>query len=506
MGLFSRFIRPLTRVDDSPKNGNHYGIIGDMECKVNKTEDTDGSDDDGLSFFQGVCVVINVVMGCGFLGLPRLVSLSGVALGPIIILAVCITLTITTGFEGEIMCRAQALEEFKHNPSEIGEMRSNPLEAMRIKRSFSMVEMCELLSGTALKRIYNTLIGLYLFCTMLAYTTVFSTAMSHHIPIPFIFRGQTCANHEGEDGCTQLHNFYIALFAVFVIPLSMVGVKEQVSFQVCMTALRFCAGFLMAGTCLYGFYSGNRVFDSSIPENQNIVLFSFSHTFQMLTPALFAQNMNAFVSIVVHDLKDKNSIGKVGRIGMLATCALYCSLGICVALYLGAAVPQTSNVIWAHFTGGVESSVLVRAVASFIILFPALDVLSIFPLNGIAMATNMMAGVYHDKVVHAEKDKFIVRFFRFCCTAPPIVLAILVGDNLDKVLVYAGSCVIPLAMIIPSYLNFVSQEVVQEKLGFKTSKTHLTSIFSGQKSLACIAVIGSVLLVVSIVQNANATM
>lgn len=492
--MISPLLRPFDLIEAANEN---YGGINEQKRK-------EGTNGVGLNFVQGVCIVINVVMGCGFLGLPRLVGLTGVALGPIIMVAVCCTLTITTAYEAEVMCRAQAMVEGKRNPSGISDMRRNPLYSMRINRSFSMVEMCELLSGNFLKRIYNSLIVFYLFSSMLAYTIVFSTAMSHYAPVPLIFQGQTCTNHEHDDGCIQLRNFYIALYAVFVIPLSMIGVKEQVSFQVIMTALRFCVAVTMAGTCLHGISSGVQIFGTSVPMNQNLKLFSFCHTFQMLTPALFAQNGNAFVSVVVRDLQDKNSIGKVYRAGMFVTCALYTFLGLSLAIYLGDAIPQTANVLWVNYTGGYDSHVWwVQAVAFFVILFPALDVVSIFPLNGIAMAANMMASVYHDKVEQAENDKFIVQVFRFCCTAPPIILAIVVGDNLDKVLVYAGSCVIPMAMLIPPYLNFISQRVVQEKLGFTSSKTHLTSIFSGGKCLIAMGAIGSILLLVSIFQNAT---
>mmetsp|Transcript_18363 Transcript_18363/g.24233 ORF Transcript_18363/g.24233 Transcript_18363/m.24233 type:complete len:169 (+) Transcript_18363:1-507(+) len=151
--------------------------------------------------------------------------------------------------------------------------------------------------------------------------------------------------------------------------------------------------------------------------------------------------------------------------------------------------------MWEYFTGGFSSTLpfWVEFISTFVILFPVMDVVSIYPLNSITMASNVMAAFYHDRIDKAEKDKFIVRFFRTICTVPPLLCALFVGDNLDIVLSYAGSCAIPIAMIIPPYLNYISQKKVIEELDFPSPKTHLTGVFSSPSALFCIMAIGSIL-------------
>lgn len=45
-------------------------------------------------------------------------------------------------------------------------------------------------------------------------------------------------------------------------------------------------------------------------------------------------------------------------------------------------------------------------VSYFVVLFPALDVASAFPLNGITLGNNLMFAVYGDRMVQVEKDKW----------------------------------------------------------------------------------------------------
>ena len=44
-------------------------------------------------------------------------------------------------------------------------------------------------------------------------------------------------------------------------------------------------------------------------------------------------------------------------------------------------------------------------VSYFVVLFPALDVASAFPLNGITLGNNLMSAVYGDQMAHIEKNK-----------------------------------------------------------------------------------------------------
>jgi len=469
--------------------------------------ESDTHNDNGLSFWQGACIVINLIMGCGFLGLPKLIEAAGVILGPIVLILACFVLIITTTFEAEIMCRAEAVFKARIQPSSVQEIKMDPKNAMRIRRAFPMVEMCELFGGRFLRNMYAGLVSVQLMSAMLAYTTVFATTMSHHFAVPFIFEGKTCTSNPDAKGCHQLHSFYIGVYALIVIPLSLRGVKEQVSFQVVMTFFRYCVVFIMAGTCAYGLSSDSQVFDASVRKTQGVRLFCVAQLFQLLFPAIFAQTGNAFVSVVVRDLNNKDAIGKVLATGMLMTCTMYCIIAITLAFYLGDSIPQTANVIWEHYTGGESVSVWwVQFIVTFVLTFPAFDVLSVFPLFTIGMASNVIATCYNTSTVHAERDRFVVRFFRLLCAAPPIAIALLVGENLDRVLMFCGSCTIPVAMLIPPYLNYLSQKAIETELGIECSKTILSSMFSQPKVLFTIFVVGSLLLCASLILNVQAAL
>ncbi|CAN0500234.1 unnamed protein product, partial [Discosporangium mesarthrocarpum] len=76
-------------------------------------------------------------------------------------------------------------------------------------------------------------------------------------------------------------------------------------------------------------------------------------------------------------------------------------------------------------------------VAYFVVLFPAIDVTSVYPLNVMVVANNIMAAVYSDRMDKAEKDRVIVTTFRMACAIPPLVFAAVFRD-LTKIVDYAG--------------------------------------------------------------------
>ncbi|CAM9699999.1 unnamed protein product [Choristocarpus tenellus] len=149
-----------------------------------------------------------------------------------------------------------------------------------------------------------------------------------------------------------------------------------------------------------------------------------------------------------------------------------------------------------------RSNVLMAFVAYFIVLFPAIDVTSVYPLNVMVLASNMMAMVYNDRVDKAESDGVIVKTFRIACAAPPILCALLFRD-LTRIVDYAGGMALIVALVIPGYLNHISQVMCEERFG--TSQTPYSGRFSSSKVvLFTVMALGAVIfgtLVVSDIVN-----
>jgi hypothetical protein len=94
-------------------------------------------------------------------------------------------------------------------------------------------------------------------------------------------------------------------------------------------------------------------------------------------------------------------------------------------------------------------------ISYLVVLFPCIDVLSVYPLNTIILASNVISTLYAERADRAEHNVVIVRFWRFACAVPPIICAWLF-PHLGKVVDYTGAICILISFIVPPYLNYAS--------------------------------------------------
>lgn len=113
---------------------------------------------------------------------------------------------------------------------------------------------------------------------------------------------------------------------------------------------------------------------------------------------------------------DKKKLGKIFQFTCIFTTLAYSLLGIVLGSAFGKQIEQSSNLNWAHFHAGtghynlndedekysspIEGAALwTEFVSWFIICFPAIDVVSAFPLNAITVANSMFCA-YYGKRIH----------------------------------------------------------------------------------------------------------
>eukprot|EP00904_Undaria_pinnatifida_P001044 jgi/Undpi1/10940/HiC_scaffold_3.g01466.m1 len=158
----------------------------------------------------------------------------------------------------------------------------------------------------------------------------------------------------------------------------------------------------------------------------------------------------------------------------------------------GPGVDGSCNVNWVHYQpvgNGPAATLLAtlgRFLAYFVVLFPAMDVTSVYPLNVMVVANNLMAAVYNDHVDNAENDSVIVTTFRIGCAVPPLLWALLFKD-FAAIVGYAGCLTVLIAFVFPAYLNLISQRMCNERFG--VSKTPFTGAITSSTPalMACMA-------------------
>ena len=85
----------------------------------------------------------------------------------------------------------------------------------------------------------------------------------------------------------------------------------------------------------------------------------------------------------------------------------------------------------------VDRAWWVRLVAYFVVCFPALDVVSAFPLNGITLGNNLMVMWFGSRIAEVENNKRVTNLFRLAVSIPPILFASK-WNNINKITDYTG--------------------------------------------------------------------
>ena len=108
-----------------------------------------------------------------------------------------------------------------------------------------------------------------------------------------------------------------------------------------------------------------------------------------------------------------------------------------------------------------------RLVSYFIMIFPSVDVVSIYPLVVLTMVNNLYIVVFGKDSAEASKTWktfFILLVMKFIAALCPIVVALAVS-NLVKVLTFTGLAGIFLAFFFPTLLQISSEWVCRKKFG-----------------------------------------
>ena len=258
-----------------------------------------------------------------------------------------------------------------------------------------VIDLASEFLGNNGKVLYQTSLMLLTYIGLLAYTQVFNSSFREQIwpsapaLLPQIF------------------------FAAIVVPLSCFDLSEQVVVQVAMSILRFVSlGILLFGTIAalilnprvsqpihsdLQTLSPSSSFPSpallpSSPLLSDLPLVNWSGFGMMFTTAIFSQLFQHSVPALIRPLsnEDKRKIPSIFLYALCTTAAIYISTGIACVAYFKNDLNQSVNLNFVGFTWGLqgEHPVPVTILAMIVVLFPALDTLSVFPLIANTLGNN----------------------------------------------------------------------------------------------------------------------
>ncbi len=354
-------------------------------------------------------------------------------------------------------------------------------------RKFEMNALCRIYLGKPGLRLFTLFLSLYMCGTLWAYTSVFSSAMARAFPI-FLADGNS--NHASvfhfaamDDASPESLNyiFFAIIFGCIVVPLSCLELDEQVPLQVFLTACRFIMFFLMIGTsrtCADDLASRPQIASatngniSATSTNDKIENFRWSGVAKTLPILIFANIFHHSIPGLTHPAADKRKIGGVFLATNIFTTTAYLLLGLSLASAFGNGIEQSSNLNWSYFhasTGQLDTNGNIvgaawwtKVVSMYIMLFPAIDVVSAFPLNAITFGNSLFGAAYGKRIHEVEHNRWLRTGFRLIASIPPIIFGILVRE-LGVITDYTGTTGFMIGLSFPALLYLASRNSARRR-------------------------------------------
>jgi len=265
-------------------------------------------------------------------------------------------------------------------------------------RKFEVNTLCRVFLG---KRgglqIYTTFICLYCYCTLWAYTSVFSSALAQMWPLP---SWRNLLGDTDTDQDVDSYLWYSILFATMVVPLSCLELNEQITVQVIMTLARFVMLFFMLSTA----HQVAALDDMTTPR-ETVPLVQWSGVHQMLPILVFAHIYHHSIPGLAQPVANKRQLRHVFAATTIFSTVAYTLLGLTLASAFGPHVQQSSNLHWNRYyssSGDTNGGWWHYFVSVYVVCFPALDVISAFPLNAITLGNNMLGAAYGSQIHQVE--------------------------------------------------------------------------------------------------------
>lgn len=453
--------------------------------------------------FTAFCFTVNYILGVGVLGMPHGFVKAGWFMSMITLFLITCFSWVTGMWMVQVQDRARAALFHTHHsnpsleantPSNIAHAheelvehehglldapfldnhQENPTLPHLWMRRLEVNELIGLFCGPRFQRAYEICLSILIVGALWAYSAVFAGSMAVHVSIPFLMRdGEPCTDESQLNGaCQSMYFFWLGIFGLIVVPLTCRELTEMKIVMIALALFRFVSLTLMMLTSVVALYKypsaelaewtkeNNSSYEpsTSAPYYSDMAAVVLSGIGVIFPIAVSSQLFHHSIPNLSYPLRPREKSPQVFTAVLLTTYSLYTALGLCVGLFYGSSIPSTCTLIWVKYTGqpgdSPESRSVIATIISYVIvLFPPIDVLSAFPLNGITFGNNLLTACVSP--AKAVQRKYIVAF-RLIAALAPLLGAMAVKD-LGIILQYTGCVGVAVAFFFPAALSFYSK-------------------------------------------------
>mmetsp|Transcript_25804 Transcript_25804/g.45494 ORF Transcript_25804/g.45494 Transcript_25804/m.45494 type:complete len:485 (-) Transcript_25804:2683-4137(-) len=462
---------------------------------------------EGFGYWTSYFFMINCVIGAGFLSLPWAYSNGGWVTSAVIQILTSLVTYYLFSLYLEVLARVEVLIRQKQDGNDLvpvtyekfirltGRRKRRPLldpEYMPeiTDRRLDAAEVVRVVFGGPMYVLYVVGIFCYFIGTETAFASVFSSSLANHIPLGPL---PTCDIYETKDffdPCRLNYWGYLLIFSGLMIYLTIKGFSEQVWMQSVMTLMRFFVIFTVIVASLYSIAT-NTNFDNSQYNPVDWPPAFNSAAFGRTLPIIFFANMFLITLPSIAEVV-KNKAYTLPRVGLLTilTCgASYLFLGLAVSFAI-VDVPSMSTLAFTNYSAGYEQGERpswTYIIEYTIILFPALDVISAFPLNSIVLSDNLVSMFYGNMVEYALPKHARLKCKLMSCV-PALLIAAIVYD-LGHILDWTGLSGFYLMLFVIPLLHLVTRGLVPGKSEYDTRSDPRVSLTISGSSLMIIVLV-----------------
>eukprot|EP00322_Chrysochromulina_rotalis_P009689 CAMPEP_0115862760 /NCGR_PEP_ID=MMETSP0287-20121206/18343_1 /TAXON_ID=412157 /ORGANISM="Chrysochromulina rotalis, Strain UIO044" /LENGTH=465 /DNA_ID=CAMNT_0003317193 /DNA_START=47 /DNA_END=1444 /DNA_ORIENTATION=- len=418
-------------------------------------------------------------MGSGFLGVPAGILASGWLLGPAVLvivtamqwIAACQLAQVVTRAHALVLAKsasatltptltpfAKALQPGSGATSNGGGSESVPALVLPSHTSYEIMLLCRLHLGRWAERVTMIAVGLYMIGCLWSFISVFSSSLTAVVPMPWLQAGEPCDIYKTEvygGGCITLYYWWVLSFGFCMTILLALDLREQAAFQCAMTALRGMIILLMVSTLVLGEREDFGL--EAVPTAaEEIPAVQWSGLPTMAPIGVFCQLFQIGVPSLLQPLGQKRDFAKIFGLALSATLFMYTVLGLTAVFVLGRDVDPSCNLNWQKHRS--------PTIALCVALFPALDCLSVFPLNAAFLANNAMACFFQRRWHAGELSRRTRYLCRLACCLPPFTCAF-AFPSLAKALSFTGIVGIILPFIVTPLVHAASLAESRERWG-----------------------------------------
>lgn len=360
----------------------------------------------------GYAFVINSCIGAGFLAIPSVFQTGGWLLA-LFMTGISLVLGSLFSFQLiEIISRVNALKEYQSAGNDIKPVSlvevtkvglglskpsterflDMPEPAISDTRQYDPSELVRILLGNWLSYIYVVCICLYLAGALTAYANIFGTAFGTHAPILRSCDYNTLGTIAFD--CRMQYLIFVSIFLVIMIYFTNIEFSEQMWMQGIMTVARVVVMMSIIVLSLVSLGEQENVNNNETYRDGDPPLAVWSK-FGFILPALLFGGVyqTQFSGILSAMQKDMKVLRPIIVYVTLTLEFFYITLGLTASFAVNHVASNASLSFGKYSNGEAENGrpVWTEIIGYAIVLFPAIDVMSIFPIVAHGISDNIMA-------------------------------------------------------------------------------------------------------------------